>query len=328
MGRRMRRTTSVISTLALLALVAPVVPSAYADAPGVTAVSTVRASADGGDTGHGPYERVEHTGHYSQRFSASDSGPDGSASATATQNVSADATSVAASGSVEGTATSGATEDDASADGSSDLVLDWTPAVSGRWRVKMDVTSTADSPTACLTIEARVGYDAVWVDCEDQAHHSDYVQQFTAGETTTIGTSVFDRVERGHGRITWSITLIPLSSPPSSTKKPAITGKKRVGKVLTASVGKWRGHPSTFAYRWLRNGRAISRATNRTYKAKKADQNKKISVRVKASNASGSATAVSKGYQVKKKQPKRHKSKHKNRGKNKGKDKGRDKGHR
>jgi hypothetical protein len=60
---------------------------------------------------------------------------------------------------------------------------------------------------------------------------------------------------------------------------PAIKGKLRVGKRLTAVPPTCRP-TSTIHYQWMRSGKPIANATKVKYKLKKADKGKKISVRV------------------------------------------------
>ena len=62
--------------------------------------------------------------------------------------------------------------------------------------------------------------------------------------------------------------------------KPRITGAAKVGRRLAASMGAWTPMPKTATYRWLRNGRPIAGASGASYKLKKADKGRRISVRV------------------------------------------------
>ena len=64
-----------------------------------------------------------------------------------------------------------------------------------------------------------------------------------------------------------------------TTSAPAISGTKSVGKTLTAKVS-WKPAPSKLTYQWLRDGKAISKATKSSYKLTKTDAGKKISVKV------------------------------------------------
>ncbi|UYK41597.1 carboxypeptidase-like regulatory domain-containing protein [Microbacterium terricola] len=60
---------------------------------------------------------------------------------------------------------------------------------------------------------------------------------------------------------------------------PRIKGSAKAGNTLTAVHGTWRPTP-TFSYQWKRNGKAISGAKSKTYKARAADVGKKITVTV------------------------------------------------
>jgi hypothetical protein len=91
---------------------------------------------------------------------------------------------------------------------------------------------------------------------------------------------------------------------PTNTGEPAISGTPTVGNTLTASRGTWNGSPTSFAYQWVRcpasGGKsdgsdcaAIGGATTSAYVPTGADVNRRLRVRVTASNADGSATAAS-----------------------------------
>lgn len=67
--------------------------------------------------------------------------------------------------------------------------------------------------------------------------------------------------------------------------KVSISGTAKVGKKLSAKVGKWKPSGIKYRYQWLRNGVVISGATKSTYKIAKADKKSKISVRVTATKA-------------------------------------------
>lgn len=77
-----------------------------------------------------------------------------------------------------------------------------------------------------------------------------------------------------------------VQSPPkgyASIVTPTISGKAKVGKRLTAIRGSWQPTPGKYTYRWYRNGSSIKGATAKTYRLKKADKGKRISVKVTAS---------------------------------------------
>ncbi|MFV0432558.1 MAG: hypothetical protein ACK5LO_01040 [Leucobacter sp.] len=73
------------------------------------------------------------------------------------------------------------------------------------------------------------------------------------------------------------------------TAKPKISGTTKVGKTLKLSRGSWTSGTS-FTYRWYRSGKAISGATQTSYKLKSADAGKKITVKV-TGKKSGYTTA-------------------------------------
>jgi hypothetical protein len=77
-----------------------------------------------------------------------------------------------------------------------------------------------------------------------------------------------------------------------------VTGTARVGEVLTAHRGTWDNAPTAYAYRWLRcnqlgNSCVVLAADGETYRLGQADLGHTLRVRVRASNADGSATARS-----------------------------------
>jgi uncharacterized protein YjdB len=66
--------------------------------------------------------------------------------------------------------------------------------------------------------------------------------------------------------------------------KPKITGTKRVGKKLKVKVGTW-SPKAKFTYQWYANGKKIKGATKATLTLKKAQQGKKIKVKVTGKRA-------------------------------------------
>ena len=81
------------------------------------------------------------------------------------------------------------------------------------------------------------------------------------------------------------ITVYTCDLPKLRANAPKVVGKAQVGKRLTARPGVWAPSGVKLGYRWLRNGKAIKKATKRTYKLAKADQGKRISVRVTGSKS-------------------------------------------
>lgn len=78
----------------------------------------------------------------------------------------------------------------------------------------------------------------------------------------------------------WIDLYVP--APPANftlSPNPSISGLAVVGQTLTANTGEWSPSPN-FAYQWFAGSSSISRAKTSSYVVKKADVNKRISVRV------------------------------------------------
>ncbi len=87
----------------------------------------------------------------------------------------------------------------------------------------------------------------------------------------------------------------------TSRTKPSISGKKKAGATLTASVGVWSPAATSYAFQWKRGGSSIANATKKTYKVKKSDKGKKLTVAVTAKRSGyTSAVAVSGSVRIKK----------------------------
>lgn len=71
---------------------------------------------------------------------------------------------------------------------------------------------------------------------------------------------------------------------------PRVTGTTKVGSTLKVSRGIW-STGVAFSYQWLRNGKAIAKATGTGYKLVAADTSKKISVKVTAKRVGYSTLA-------------------------------------
>jgi subtilisin family serine protease len=94
-------------------------------------------------------------------------------------------------------------------------------------------------------------------------------------------------------------TYSPATAAPVNTSLPTITGSTVQGQTLSAQPGSWSNNPTTFAYQWRdcdgsgANCIDISGATSSSYVLTASDVSSTIRVAVTASNAGGSATAVS-----------------------------------
>jgi len=72
-------------------------------------------------------------------------------------------------------------------------------------------------------------------------------------------------------------------------KAPKISGRHRVGARLRASKGSWSVRPTSVSYRWYRGGKAIRKATRKTYRVTAKDRGRALKVRV---------TVARKGYKA------------------------------
>ncbi|MFE5944490.1 hypothetical protein [Streptomyces sp. NPDC056480] len=69
---------------------------------------------------------------------------------------------------------------------------------------------------------------------------------------------------------------------PKTTKAPSLTGTVKVGRTLSLNRGTWTPAPTSYAYQWYANGRAISGATRATFTLTKTQRGTRITVRVTA----------------------------------------------
>lgn len=65
-----------------------------------------------------------------------------------------------------------------------------------------------------------------------------------------------------------------------SSSRPTITGKARVGKMLTATPGAWKPQGTHFTYQWLAGGKKIAGAKHARFTLTNRQLGKKISVKV------------------------------------------------
>ncbi len=68
--------------------------------------------------------------------------------------------------------------------------------------------------------------------------------------------------------------------PKVTTKTPKITGKTRVGEILSATTIGWAPADVQLSYQWYRSGKKVTHATGGTYTLTKYDKGKKITVKV------------------------------------------------
>src|ERR1700759_2563333 len=85
-------------------------------------------------------------------------------------------------------------------------------------------------------------------------------------------------------------TVTPAVVKPANTAKPRV---KQAHNTLTCGRGSWSGSPTSFSYRWLVNGNAKAGARAPTLKVTRSLHGRSVRCAVQASNAAGSASALS-----------------------------------
>jgi hypothetical protein len=89
-----------------------------------------------------------------------------------------------------------------------------------------------------------------------------------------------------------------LVSAPACSVAPAVTGATTLGATLSCSTGTWSGSPTSYAYRWQRDGVNISGETASTYVIAAGDDGTTLRCVVTATNAFGSTDANSNGVPI------------------------------
>lgn len=116
----------------------------------------------------------------------------------------------------------------------------------------------------------------------------------TRVEATTVTVTATNDAGHAVGSFGWTVTGQAQSEPPVNAVAPSISGAPIIGQTLTGDAGSWAGAPAPdLAFQWLRNGAVISGATSTSYTIAAVDEGRGISFRVRATNAHGSAEAVS-----------------------------------
>ena len=90
-----------------------------------------------------------------------------------------------------------------------------------------------------------------------------------------------------HGEITAAdpaarSSLAPMVWGIANTVRPRLTGHPQLGGILTAHHGQWWPAPTSYGYRWYRNGKAIRRATHQTYHLVARDLGTRVRLQVTA----------------------------------------------
>ena len=122
-----------------------------------------------------------------------------------------------------------------------------------------------------------------------------------ATQLSDVGQPITCRVTGTNsvGSVNAISNAITVTSLPSNTVAPVISGDTLAGSTLTTTNGTWTGFPApTFTYQWLRNGMVIVGATFVTYGTQVADVEQPITCRVTGTNSVGSVNAISNAITV------------------------------
>lgn len=122
------------------------------------------------------------------------------------------------------------------------------------------------------------------------------LDSLTAGSTYNVEVRAVNA--SGPGAANSVATLRTTDTSPVNTSAPTVAGTPAVGQTLLAQTGAWTGTNLTYAYQWLLDGSPISGATAEAYAVTGTDAGHTISVRITATNSSGSITATTNGVQI------------------------------
>ncbi|MDX6719143.1 MAG: hypothetical protein QOJ63_1397, partial [Solirubrobacteraceae bacterium] len=127
---------------------------------------------------------------------------------------------------------------------------------------------------------------------------SSEVGRFFAGAIPAAGYGSLDTSTTNMQVDYVRVWAIPPTAP-SNTAAPAVTGIPEVGQALACSTGTWSGDPPlTFTYAWLSDGSRIAGASASGHAVQDSDSGHALSCRVTATNAAGSASALSNAIRV------------------------------
>ncbi|MCW2991334.1 MAG: hypothetical protein JWM73_1928, partial [Solirubrobacterales bacterium] len=165
-----------------------------------------------------------------------------------------------------------------------------TPALPAGVAVDTASGTVSGTPT---TAQASTSYSLTMTDLSGTASQPFTLQVNAAAVVTPPDTTPPDTTPPD----TTPPDTTPPVAKPVSAKRPAITGTARVGRTLRCSRGEWTGSP-TLKVQWLRNDKAIARATKTGYTVVKADRHRRLACRVTATNAAGSVRRSSSAKRV------------------------------
>lgn len=106
-----------------------------------------------------------------------------------------------------------------------------------------------------------------------------------------VGSCVAFGEYTNHAGATRDVEVVGMTAP-ENTVAPIVSGTAKVGQALTCSEGTWTASPTSYAYKWLRDGVAIGGAESSVYTVTAADEGHSISCEVTATNALGGKGAA------------------------------------
>ncbi|MEU4496527.1 hypothetical protein AB0F96_24580 [Streptomyces sp. NPDC023998] len=113
------------------------------------------------------------------------------------------------------------------------------------------------------------------------------------GKKLTV-TVTAHRTGHADGTAATAAVTVARGSAPKATKAPTISGTARAGYTLKAAQGTWTPTPSSYAYQWYADGKAIKGATGSSLKLASAQRGRNITVKVTArrtGHSDGTATS-------------------------------------
>lgn len=103
----------------------------------------------------------------------------------------------------------------------------------------------------------------------------------------------------GSSTSTTSETVTVVVGKPENDLAPEVVGDATVGQSVECTTGAWRNAPTAYARQWLADGAEIGGATGATLALTAAQQGKRVSCRVTATNFVGPGAATSSAVTVK-----------------------------
>jgi Protein of unknown function (DUF3152) len=160
------------------------------------------------------------------------------------------------------------------------------PVVSGQPTYGQTLTASPGTwtPAAGLTFGYQWLRDGVELPSASAA-------SYTLG-LTDMGHAMAVRVDATDGVSTVSatseVTTLVAKARFANTKLPQVSGRPRIGRVVTTTAGSWSPTATKITYQWRRNGASIRGATEAAYRLKVADFGARVDV---------VATATREGFQ-------------------------------